>query len=222
MLVLHPWSCVTFFTSVPSSLNLDEVKTRVEQDAQRLLGSEDCRLALEYVRSGLVEDHRVDHLFVTCAPKSVLALEPLLSTKAVQVRSSLSAVASLVLESTSVVDGLSLILGWYRGFLEVTILRSDEWLFGSYTTYRDPHDTLYYLASLLEKLGLNPLDLERIMQYGPCIDNAPTTPLSQLFASNPIALVPQVAFPEADESFLSEHAFVPCTGGIQKQLLAEV
>ena len=221
VLVLHPWSCVTFFTAVPAAWDPGRVKRQVEEEAMMLVGDGEYVIEQEYVRSGIIADERVDHLFVTCVPASIRELTPLLSHRPVQIRSSLSAVASLILESSNT-DGLVLILGWYSRHMEVSVVENGSWLYGGYTGFRDPLDCLYFIASLLERLGLNALDLNRILQYGSSIETAPDGPLSQLFAVHPSVLRPSSVFPEARETFLSQPAFVPCAGAILKQLFAEV
>jgi hypothetical protein len=75
---------------------------------------------------------------------------------------------------------------------------------------------------LLDNLGLDPLDLERVLQYGSSIDQAPDSSISQLFTIAPDVLRPAQAFPDARETFLTQPAFVPCAGAIHKQLFAEV
>lgn len=221
ILVLHPWSCVTFFTAVPSSWEPLDVKQRVEEEAAMLTGQSDQIVEQEYVRSAVVADERIDHLFVTCVSPSVTELTQRLSNRSVRLRTSLSAVSSLVME-TQRAQGLKVTLGWYERFVEVTVVRDNEWLFGGFSPYRDPLDCLYYMASLLDRLHLDPLDLQAILLYGSFVDSAPEGPLSQLFATGPSVLRPAGAFPNATETFLSEPAFVPCAGAVLKQLFAEV
>lgn len=221
VLVLHPWACVTFFTAVPASSDPSDVRAHVEEEARMIVGESEYVIEQEYIRSGLLDDKRVDHLFVTCVPASVADLTPRLSSRSVQIRSSLSAVASMITESPTD-GGLMLMLGWYPRHMEITVVRNRAWLFGGFTSYRDPHDCLYYIAALLDKLKLNTLDLTRILQYGSSIETAPDGPLSQLFATHPEVLRPAMAFPDARETFLTQPAFVPCAGAVLKQLFAEV
>ncbi|MGA7305565.1 MAG: hypothetical protein WBW88_11865 [Rhodothermales bacterium] len=221
VLVLHPWACVTFFTAVPASWDPGDVKKRVEEEARLIAGNTDYLVEQEYVRSCVMGNERVDHLFVTCVPASIRELTHRLSHKSVQIRNSLSVVASLIMESPAT-DGLTLILGWYDRHLEVIVVQNREWLFGGYSPYRDPHDCLYYIASLLDKLGLNTLDLKEILQYGSSIEAAPNGSMTQLFATQPSVLRPASAFPDARETFLAQPAFVPCAGAVLMQLFAEV
>lgn len=221
VLVLHPWACVTFFTAVPASWDPADVRMRVEEETRLVVGDSDHVIEQEYVRSSIMGEQRVDHLFVTCVPASIRELTPRLSDRSVQIRCSLSAVASMVMESRAS-EGLTLMLGWYERHMETIVVHAGEWLFGGYTAYRDPHDCLYYIASLLDRLGLNTLDLKRILQYGSSIEAAPDGPLSQLLATRPGVLRPASAFPDARETFLTQPAFVPCAGAVLKQLFAEV
>jgi len=221
VLVLHPWTCHTFFTAVPASWDPIDVKSRVEEEATLVVGRAGYFVEQEYVRSSILNGERVDHLFVTCIPASITEFTQRLSNRSVQVRTSLSSVASLLTDSLTPA-GLCLVLGWYSRHLEINVIVEGKWLFGGYAAYRDPNDCLYYIAALLDRLHLDPLDLDRILQYGSSIESAPDGAISQLFATHPDVLRPSRAFPDARETFLTQPAFVPCAGAVLKQLFAEV
>lgn len=229
-LAFHAWHATSFFTPLPEGLSAHDRLEQLRQEAAMLgdvrLGPT-LRVAATPVRlERLADGSRVLWHHVMSLPEAVRARLQALAealgerVQPVPVESAAAAAATLrhlvhaqATESPAP-DPYLLSMGLYGTRVEVAVCRGETWLFGHWADVPDDADGPYFVAALLDRLGIAREGIARLYVYGDAERAGLVRGVEQITGArarvlNPIKLF-RLTRSEADPRSLA--AYVPALG----------
>lgn len=227
LVAVHPPALTGFFAPLPEALGAPERYEQLRQEAALLADvstAQPVRIRAVPVRTEALagEPHRWHH--VLHVPEPVHARLSLIA-KALGVNTydlvdathaAASVVRALDANQAAPPPPFTLALGAYAGHTELALVHEGAWHHGHHVPGRAPEDAAYFAAALLDRLGLQPAQVRRVLLYGEEADPARYGLLADLFQTTPTLLDPLAVYgrtpPEASPTLLA--AYVPCVGAL--------
>jgi hypothetical protein len=239
--VLHPWDCTSFFSPLPAGMPPSERFEQLRQEAAMLSDStvaRPLRVKATPVRVEDLGDGRAAHWHhVLRLPDSVHArIDHVVKWRGEAEREAQRAwphdFAGTVAAAAAVVgrrpemdeegDPFALAVGVYGARCEVAVCRGTTWYFGHHTETAALEgaglfgDGAYFVAALLDRLGVEALSVEHLYLYGEDADSASIEGVEDLLGLQARPLNPLEAFRPARSGAdpLSLASYAPVIGAL--------
>ncbi len=178
---VHPPAGCYFFAPLPSGMPNAERQAHLKQQASFLMGDppdltphvEDERLYTESLDGNDTVDWFYALVFSEEAYASYAELLDRLPFGSSRPVASMSAAAAVMrrLQGDEQPGSLySLAVGVYNSHFEFTLCRGAQWRFAHHAPGGPPEDCAYYVAGLLNRMGVPTDDVERLYLYGRDVD----------------------------------------------------
>ena len=180
---VHPWNCTSFFSPLPAGMPPAERFEQLRQEAAMLSDASvarPVRVKATPVRIETLADGQVAHWHhVLRLSDSVHARFDHVATEPegegsrwkhdfVDTTAAAAAVVGRRPEMDD--DAFALAIGVYGSRSEVALCRGATWHYGHHAEAGALEDGAYFVAALLDRLGVDPSDLAHLFLYGDGID----------------------------------------------------
>lgn len=225
----HPWRCTSFFSPLPEGMSPAARYEQLRQEAALLADASvarPIRIRATPVRiETRPEGWQAHWHHVLRLPENVHArAEHLAAQLGERVRAEFAdasgaaaALAARVLAREDVAETpLALALGLYDGRAEYALARGDAWRhFGHFADTQIPANGAYFAAALLDRLGVNPADIEHLFVYG----DGTATGLAEFetllgLEAEPLNPLPLFRPAGGRADALALAAYAPCVGAL--------
>ena len=229
-LVVHPLDVYSFFVPLPDGLSDDERERRVAHQAALVTNTRSLdalHTLRRSIRTATEGDETVEWVHVLAVPQEVEArMRTLLSEvpapEAAGRLLSSEAAARLVEHAGSggevdpPTDGYRLAIGRYAAHTEYALSHDGAWHHAhAAEDARTPDDQVYYAVGMLNRIGVAPDEIGRLVTYGTEADAGADAVLESVFGCVPAALDPfrqlRRVWEQPDDE--GPGAYVPSIGG---------
>lgn len=227
-ITLHPPSCPTFFTPLPTGLDDYEQEQHLQEEAALLLHPDQphpLHLTIDPVTLGSMPNGvRVEWVHVLALETTAKAqfdhLMKALPNTSYRLTSSMHAVSKateqLLAEQKSNVASYALIVGWYPTHTEFTICYEGEWQQSYFAETKTTIDAAFFGLDLLRRLMIDFASVGHLFVYGQEDNLKAFAPLEAALpcAAQFLSLHQLVALDAANAQTLRDGgSFIPCVAG---------
>ena len=233
LVAVHPNGLPSFFSPLPEGLAPPQRYEQLRQEAA-LLGdvstTQPVRIRAVPVRMEtlVLDDAPIPHRWhhVLHVPEPIHARLALIG-KALGVgtydlvdstQAAAAVVRALDVQQPIPIDAqpFTLALGAYPTHVEMAVVQGGAWYHGHHSPIGAPEDAAYFVAALLERIGLSTTQVGRFFLYGETPDPDQYILLADLLGCTPQLLDPLAIYkrtpPGADPAVLA--SYVPCLGAV--------